>query len=320
MTDEADLNFSAEVTKQVESSARGERFVRSVLTMGGAFLAALCGAFLTEPLWPPTLIEVLVVIGAVLSLVGGAFGLMVDKTPGETLDVARRAVGAGRDAQDALVQAYDTLESYEEVSRRLRSLYMAASQGREFIEQATSEMTDLPTAISRCLDACGSDLKVAMGFVMGEYWTICVYQTVQTDRGRELQCVAHDRSVKCDLKDARKWREGVGPGGIALAKNDEVVVPDVLDEAAGSAFRINSKLSKPDDLHRYRSMCAVPISVGSSDVPWGVVLATSSNPRHFGASNSYGVSPEEGVRTVAGLCALLVAVDSLVAKSAASRA
>ena len=118
--------------------------------------------------------------------------------------------------------------------------------------------------------------------------------------------MAHVRSEPCELKNARPWREGVGVGGVAVAKNDEVVVPDLDDPAVGTAFRLDKNMVKDQDRDRYKSICAVPVAVGHAERPWGVVIATSNVPSHFGAVGGEVVEFEEAVRALAGLVALCI--------------
>jgi hypothetical protein len=158
-----------------------------------------------------------------------------------------------------------------------------------------------------------ADLRVSMGFDLTDFWTICVYRAERLEGELVLRLVAHDRSQDCDLADARTWKLGVGAAGIAFAKRDEVVVPDLEDDSVGTAFRLPVASRKVDDNLRYRSMFAVPIIVGkfdASNMPWGVAMATSSQPWHFGAENAKGVKPEEGVRSLGAIVALAVAASS----------
>lgn len=85
-------------------------------------------------------------------------------------------------------------------------------------------------------------------------------------------------------------------------------MPDLDDPAVGTTFRLDDALRKPEDRERYKSIFAVPVQVGSDELPWGVVLATSNVPYHFGSTETNGVDPEEGVRALAGVIALAVAV------------
>ena len=143
---------------------------------------------------------------------------------------------------------------------------------------------------------------------MRDFWTVCIYELI-CER-RELRCIAHQRSVDCSIENARLWPVGVGIGGIAAARKVAVVCPDLYARDAGTALHLAEEMAEKDtDREHYRSMMAVPIMVGPENNLWGVVVATSSKPSHFGGK-ALGLEPEETVRALAGIVALAVAVVS----------
>lgn len=256
------------------------------------------------------------VCGVVLATLGAIFFWKAED-PTDTLEEAQLAIfGADRIAKerDQLVQTFEILD---EIGLRLKSLHIISGRAFGVLEQAAAAQTeDELQLINACLWSTKTDLRIALGYTHDQVWTICVYQRQPepTSGKSMLVCVAHDRSIECAAKDARKWKEGVGVGGMALASNSEVVAPDILDPGAGSLFHLNGDIVRNIDLQRYRSMIAVPVLVRGDDEPWGVVLASNSSPYHFGGVDfdeeelTWGIQPEEAVRLLAGIVAAAVAL------------
>ena len=298
--------------RKARKVALASRYVKVLLVLGGALLAGACAVFGSGPIWPLTVAQILGIFGSLLAFAGGFFVAFVEDDSAEELDQSRRALDEAIAYERQSSEILDQLFDYEDAVNRLTSLYTSVSVGRGMIEQGLSaNVSSEVDLVGACLKTMKSDLKVTLGFALTDFWTIAIYQAVESGEpgGRMLRCVAHDRSVDCEINDARTWPLGVGVGGITLAKNDEVVVPDLADDKVGTAFRLDKSLIKSQDSERYRSMFAVPISVGQDKNPWGVAMATSNQPSHFGSALGPGVKPEEAVRALAGFSALAIEVS-----------
>ena len=247
--------------------------------------------------------------GALLVFLGGIAVLFLDADHTDALEKARVALDAAGEI-DAENQNYaEYLRSFDLSVRQLRSLYFGLMACRGVLEQALRDkVTDETKLINVCLESSRRNFRAAFGFELDSVWTICIYRLSEPreDQRRYLQCIAHHRSIECDISNAREWAEGVGVAGIAVAKNDEVVAPDLLDDRLGTVYRFDNGSRKPEDEKRYRSAFAVPISVNPTERPWGAIIATSDRPNHFGSSDSAGVPPEEAARALAGIVALAI--------------
>jgi hypothetical protein len=293
--------------------------VKFSLVAGGTLIAG-SAAFFTDgsAIWkdPSTWSnsQVWGIVGSVLVFLGVIFLLLTEEESGAAYD-AHEALTRADELKFDLEETRQLLASYESASKRMASLYLAYSAARGVLEQAAiSQVSNEKKLIEDCLWSMKQDLQISLGLKMRHTWTICVYQRLfdETDQYNYLHCVADSRSIPCNLADARRWKEGVGVGGIALAKDGEVVTPDILAEGTGSLFKLDGDIVKREDLARYRSMMAVPISVDGDPKPWGVVLVSCDEPYHFGAGDGgrvhTGLKPEEAVRTLAAVAALAIAI------------
>lgn len=301
------------LSRRVSSVAKSLRSTRSWLSIGGSLIAVIAAAFIGLSSWPPTSWQTLVMVGAIVGAGLAALGSFLELTsredPTEAIDQARRQLVAAESFERLAAERQSKLRDYDKAVTQLKSLYLMILSCRGTIEQAMSHRefsaTDL---IDRCLTDCKHDFRIALGVKTEDYWTICVYRTetsAKYDRPY-LKCFAHQRSVDCELEHAREWPLGSGIGGVALAQNREMFVPDTLSSEVGSAYELVRGQKKPEDDEKYRSMVAVPISVGEESLPWGIIIVTSSAPRHFGSTAMIGLPPEEAVRAFAGIVALAV--------------
>ena len=303
------------LSKRVSDVAKSLRITRSWLSIGGSLVAAVAAAILGFTSWPPTVVQavfgVLVVVGAASAALGSYLELRAREDPTEAIDQARRKLVLAERYESLANERLALLRVYNKARKQLESLYLVFSSCRGTIEQAFAhrEFNEVEL-IDRCLADCRHDLQIALEFETGDYWTICVYRTETSDKYDVpfLRCIAHERSVSCTLDEAREWPLGIGVGGAALAQNREVYVPDTSAHDVGNAYELAGEMKKETDDDRYRSMVAVPVSVGEESLPWGIIIATSSSPRHFGAERVSGVHPEEAVRALAGIAALAVLV------------
>lgn len=289
------------------------RFVEIVLVIIGGAVASGASLLQTGATWPFTLPQIVALVGLSVSFVGAVFLVMVRQDDDHLFD-ASQALQAMEQNDGRLQEAEEVSFLLQSSSRQLRSLYLAFNAARGMLERAICKgHQDEDKLVADVLVAMRLELRIALGFQIDNTWTIVVFKSVldKSDGYRYLQCIAHDRSIECDISKARRWREGIGVGGIALARNDEVVAPDILEPSAVSLFSLNGDAVREEDRKRYRSMFAVPVQVGSDNVPWGVVLASCNEPGHFPSSDmdmeDSSLTSKEGVRALAGMVALAVA-------------
>lgn len=232
------------------------------------------------------------------------FVLLTDKSSSNALAKAKEAM---EDAEGKLLTIDSRDEVYLAEIERMESFQAARDVVRAILEAVALRETpyDEITVINMMLKQASRPLTLAHGFKLNEYYTICVYQKCVNDKTgvAELVCKAHIRAIDCDLKDARVWREGVGAAGIALARGQEVVVPDLLAEELGSLYSVPSR--KVGDADRYRSIVAEPITGDLNDTLWGILVVTSSVPDHFSLDDRTYVNTAQSLAGMIGLAVKL---------------
>jgi hypothetical protein len=249
--------------------------------------------------------------GTALLVIGGIYIYLTEQDASKALESARKALEAARSYEQERKDFEDNIARLgNEVTRGLE-LYNLIDVMRGAIEKSL----DLPGAsvvgiLNTFLAAAKDSLLVALAHQPGDTWTTCIYQAgPDRESGKMiLRCIAHDRSIPCDIAEARTWQEGIGVAGVAYSTAAEKIIPDMLAPELGTAFDLKEK-ARPYDRQRYQSMIAIPIMTGSTP-PWGVVVATSSRPGHFSDKAVDGVSTSVPVRAIATMTAL--AVKSLV--------
>lgn len=295
------------------STNRSDRQSRAAFTlkiiMVAASFAAGAAQFRLTPTGDIPLWNVIGLFGVgALALFSVCLLFMDDNAPKE-LNIARRAVEQARNLFQLLNDDYEEAAATEANLRRATELYNAMTSMREVIEQSAGAPLDDVALINLLTTAAGRALMVASDFKLAEHWTLLVYRAEAGEDGssRQLRCVGGKRSIECELVDARVWPEGVGAGGIALSRGQEVLVPDLAAPELGTLHQIGS-LQRSHDDGRFRSIAAVPILVGRELKPWGVVVATSDRAGHFGVEVGPGVRTAEASRALAGMVALAVAL------------
>jgi len=298
------------LSKRVHAVARVQRYLKNSFIAFGSLLVGGFGAFSAASSWPPSAIQVAILFGALLTFVGGLVGIFSEQDPTELIDIARREAHKAEAEAALSASRRAKLKIFHSTVNELKSLYLVYNTCRGTLETAlTHDTTDEIKLIENCLQGSRHDLRVALSLEMSDYWTLCVYRAEKdVNEDITLRCVAHLRSVDCNIENARTWAVGVGIAGITYAKNSEVREPDVFAPKAGSSYMPNDSTSRPSDDDKYRSMFGVPIRVGSDTTSWGVIVATSSNSTHFGNDKFEGLPPEEAVRTLAGVAAMAVAI------------
>jgi hypothetical protein len=258
-----------------------------------------------------------VYVAAAIVFVLTLFEIFADKEGSTTLADARQAMDKALDqeseSENQRRKAAAVENAYSQELERLSHFQAARDLVRAIFEDVATAQSnwDEIRVINLILQQARRSLFLALGFEMGDFHTICVYERVATTGGiAELVCKAHVRSIDCDLQEARIWREGVGAAGTALARGEEVVVPDLHAPELGTLYSLPDK--KPDDDARYRSIVAEPIGMDGKGQLWGVLVATSSIPNHFSLEDRSYVDVTE---SLAGMISL--AVKLVRSKSAA---
>lgn len=234
--------------------------------------------------------------------------LFADKGKSSALADAREAMDKALDRESELeseLRKYQAAEkAYNAELERLSHFQAARDLARAIFEEvatSTAPMDEL-AVIDLFLKQARRSLFLAHGFDMNDFHTICVYQRVDSsDGGNELVCKAHIRAIDCELAMARTWKAGVGAAGAALARREEVLVPDLKAPQLGSLYGIPEK--KTDDEVRYRSIVAEPIALNGKNELWGVLVATSSRAGHFSMEDR---SYADVAQSLAGMISLAV--------------
>lgn len=310
-------------SKRYSSYQSAKRAVEIGFVVFGSLIVGVSNFFNSSVGWPPSAMQLLGFLGLFLVFAGALF-LVFTRTENDGLLEATKAFALAeqhsRNFQNMEWQNF-IIESSE---KQFRSLYLTYQSARHLLERSVFEEyggeEELLAALVKSIRA---ELKIALGFETDQIWTIVIYKREKNagDAFNFLRCVAHDRSIDCDIDKARRWKEGVGVAGIALAKNNEVVAPDILDTSAASLFSINGDILREEDRRRYRSMFAVPIQVGKEEQPWGVVIATCSDAEHFPSNDGdedAQLTNKEGVRALAHITALALSIRSLQMRQAKS--
>lgn len=303
------------LTRRVTIFKRANDFVHIGLIAIGGAVAALgslgAGGFTI----PPSPWAIIALIGIALSTIGTIY-VRLTSDSSDHLEKAFESLQKMEEQVELADEISEAADYYFSRSTQLSALYLAFNNARSVFEKAVSDgHDDEHIVLGTALGLVRKDLRTALGFEMEDTWTLVVYQKIvdPNDGCTYLECVAHDRSVDCEISKARRWREGVGVAGMALAKGDEVVAPDITHPAAVSLFSLNGDVLKAEDRKLYRSMFAVPIRVGNDEHPWGVVLASSDQPQHFlpaETSGDTGASAyrAEALRALSGIAALCIAI------------
>lgn len=293
-------SFSAYSTTLI----RLTRFVKIVLTIGGAAAAAIALSFdMAHANKEISAWTIIGLMGASLVALGSIFDAMKERDASDALVTASKALDAVHARELELTEILNNDEYDKAITRGLH-LYSSMDVMRGAIEQSLDLDDVAPkTIIQTCLSAASNSLLGAFDFAITDTWTICVFRAVPESGTTILRCVAHLRKIQCDIADARAWPEGVGVAGIAYSMNKEIIVKDFSAPEFAAMFDLKA-LGRAYDKARYASMVAVPISIGNNPKPWGVAIATCDRPGHFSPDPSYGVATTEPVRAIAAMSAL----------------
>lgn len=282
-----------------------ERLSMAARIINAIAIAAVAGATIAERAH-------IVYSSAAVALLATLFLLYADQASATTLAQARSALDKAIEQQAEL----DTLRRQTTVAEELYkteierlSYFQAARESIRDIFEDVAEYSPIPQneltvreihVLYMMLGQTRWQLFLALGFAPTDYQTVCIYQRVIEDGKAVLVLRAHARAVECNVEKARKWAEGVGVPGSALALKREVVVADLTSPEAVAMYGFPNK--KATDNLRYRSAVAEPIS-GLDGELWGVLVATSRYPGHFSQNDREYVNV---VHSLAGMLSLAV--------------
>lgn len=296
--------IGAATAKRAQALWRSSMFVKGVLIVGGSVVAGVAqfaASGDTIHPWAMAGIAASILVG-----IGGLFVLLSEYDASEQLEAARKAVEVAREQHvEATELEYVQLQLRDQIDRGV-ALHTAIMGVRGVIEQSLAAGANDPVVILRkSLEIVSNSLVVSFGFASEDTWTICIYKAELEAGQVMLRCVAHDRTIMCDMDTARRWPAGVGAAGVAYAQDDEVIVPDLLAPELGSIFSLGDR-ARDHDYARYRSIAAVPVDVGENCAPWGVVVVTSDRPGHFDPGDTDRLTTSEPARALAGMAALAI--------------
>ena len=237
---------------------------------------------------------------------------IADRSNSKALTRAQEAVETAVDlqaeAETAIRKFRETEELYSAGIERISQFQAARDLVRAILEDVTLSKSALDevVVIDLMLKQAARSLFIALGFKLNEFYTICVYQRVKDEHtgNIELVCRAHIRAIECDISLARRWKLGIGAAGVALARGDEVVIPDLKAKDLGTLYNLTDK--KREDDSRYGSIVAEPIGVDGNKELWGILVATSSVPYHFSVEDRSYVDITQSLAGMIGLAIKIV--------------
>jgi hypothetical protein len=299
--------FINSVVGHLRNARRINRIVQITLVSTGAFIAGVAQFSKIEPTGI-TANQLTGIFGCCLAVIGAVFMAFRESDTTGELAIAAEALEQSEIKQEEID---DITEVYRDLTMAI-NLISANQLMRGFLERTCFVSNDTDQSIEAMLKIAGRNISIALGFENDDEFTICVYQAAANSGGKDqLKLIAHHRAIPCDKPTARVWEEGVGVAGICYSTANEIIVPDLQADGIGGLFNISPR-QRDYDASRYRSIIAVPIQVDELPRPWGVVTATSDREYHF-QPDAEGLQTCEGVRTLAGMCALNVAINMGVA-------
>jgi hypothetical protein len=323
VSDALDMIFA----EDAESRSNATTFVRAGLLAVGALMAGV-GQFLKDPLpaTPPAIAWNLVIgyVGVALVFAGGIWTIFAERSAPKALQVARLALREADRKEGKIIELQRTTDRLiedtdlrakilEEHNDWLSGLYTFSQTLREVVERQLSAHTPLnEQGLQEILDSNGRRLTQLLDFDASELWTIAIFRANgEKPRDAErLVCVANLRADRTEQAgEHRTWGRGEGVAGHAFMTARELIVHDLQDTERYSWLHVPDE--KKSDKDRYRSLAAVPISVGSQQDPWGVVVATSDVESRFDLDGyEVGAGRLEPLRLLAGIVAVAVAASN----------
>jgi transcriptional regulator with GAF, ATPase, and Fis domain len=189
----------------------------------------------------------------------------------------------------------------------------------ETVEQLLDKPTPaLATDLQALLTVAGPSLLDAFDYARNEEYSFSIFQRV--DAKAAMVRIAQNWSVPEDAaKDQRTWKKGQGFTGQCWQSNQVIAVPDANDAVARQVYAMKPEDYPADwpkelktDAERYQSFVCVPIKVGISQEPWGILTITSNVKGRFDTvdQDNAGAANIPLAKLVAALLALIVAANT----------
>lgn len=280
-------------------------FVKIVLLIGGTAGVSVAQFMQTDPTKQLSGVQWLGILCSIIVLVAGVFVVFTESDSTNELIAAKNQ----KKKFDELASNLGDIEIIISNISRHTNIYQSVILMRSVIESWNFKSSDIDELSVELLKWSNVSLRQSMKFSPGDQGTICIYRAEPVADGKMvMKLVAHWRESPCDVSEARVWEEGVGIAGISYSNKVPIIISDLEEGDLKTVFGGNTRLSRPYDAERYRSMVAVPIEVREDDKPWGVVTASNNRPRHFSHDASPGLKTDEGVRALAHMVALGVSI------------
>lgn len=260
----------------------------------------------------PTAKGLLVLGGVGLSGLGGLLLIAADRErPGLIGDV-RRDLDALRDHIDLHDEMAERESWRLDCDNALRAMLDAVEHS--LLHPAGSVEADIQVV----LDISCYGLLDAFGVEDFEDYTLSIFR--RDDAAQAMVRIAEQWYAWEDtLIDTRSWARGEGFTGQSWASRQTIGVRDALDAEARQiyttpptkTFDVGNADGVRPDAERYRSFACVPIMVGRTKEPWGIVTVTSDRIGRFEASatRSRGGDNIPVLKMAAAFLALLISAQ-----------
>lgn len=285
-------------------------FVKGFLIGGGALVVAVAeGVEIANSNGAFSGWTIAVFAGAAIVAIGSVALALTEENAAKSLQAGRRAIENARFYRRQMGDFEIERKDLESEIERALQLYNSMDVMRGTIEEGLRlPNPDIQKIVGQCLENARNSLLVALDFDIRDTWTICVYMAERDASGKaELRCIAAERSIRCELSAARRWREGVGVAGVCYSMANEVIIPDMAAPEIATMFNLKAPMTRDYDDTRYRSMAAIQIVPDKNQPPWGVALVTSDRPHHFSVEPTDGMPTAQPIRTIAAMVSLAVA-------------
>lgn len=276
-----------------------------ILVLVGAAGASIAQFIQTDPTKPVTSAQYLGILCSIIVFLAGLFIVILDNDSVNEIIIAKTQ----KKKYEELASNLGDLEIIISNISRHTNIYQSVMLMRKVIESWDFHSLDIDMLSVEFLKWSNVSLRQSMKFTAGDQGTICIYRAeAGVDGKMKMRLVAHWRELSCEVSEARVWDEGVGIAGISYSNQVPIIISDLEEGDLKTVFGGNTKMSRPYDAERYRSMVAIPIEVREVDKPWGVVTASNNRPHHFSHEASPGLKTDEGVRALAHMVALGVSI------------
>lgn len=248
----------------------------------------------------------LVIFGAAaVALVSNLLGFVI-RDRGTAL--LARAAALQSEAQrhlDGRDTLHARLDGLAQLDLKRLALIDANRSLREALENALLiPAADVSGSAQAMLDAARRFILASVGFGIDEQWAISVFQ-VRDDRLVRIAAIRADALPPA--QPARSWGKHEGFVGEAWGRGREMIIADSREPGTAEAYPVPLDLQRAYDADRYRSMAAIPVRLGPSEI-WGVVAAsTNCHGRFRRDPGNKQVQAVDTVRLIARMTGLTAA-------------